>query len=189
MSSAAAYDAGVRSDPDIAGRSVRFLSDVDLLAQCRVDVYRGSGSGGQKRNKTSNAVRLAHGPTGILATATEARSLAENRLWALRRLKIKLAAELREPIDLARFQPPDWFLSIRQGTSVATSHRHPFYAAAAGLALDLLQATGGNPAAVAANLGVSTTAVIKLLSAETAFWAAAAHIRAAMGLEPLVARR
>ena len=92
--------------PAAAARSVRFLPEDDLLAQCRTDHYRGSGPGGQKRNKTSNAVRLVHTPTGVTATATESRSLKENHLWAVRRLRIKLAAELREPVDLARFAPP-----------------------------------------------------------------------------------
>ena len=171
------------------GHSVRFLSEDALLAQCRTDVYRGSGSGGQKRNKTSNAVRLVHEPTGVAATATECRSKKENHLWAVRRLRVKLAVERREPIDLPRFAPPDWFLTIRHGNRIEVSHRHEFYTAAAGLVLDLLAALHGNPAAVAGSLGVSTTAVLKLLQAETAFWAAAAHIRAAEGQEPLTRQR
>ncbi len=140
-------------------RSPRFLADDALLAESREDRYRGSGPGGQKRNKTSNAVRLVHGPTGVTVTATECRSLNENRVHAIHRLRAKLAADVREPVDLARFSPPDWFLSIRHDTRIEASHKHPFHAPAAGLALDLLAAVGGNPAAVAANLGVSTTAV------------------------------
>jgi hypothetical protein len=169
--------------------STRLLSDDALLAQCRWDQYRGSGPGGQKRNKTSNAVRLRHEPTGVTATATESRSLSENKLYALRRLKLKLAAELREPIDLPTFAPPDWFLSIRHNNRIDASHRHPLYAAVGGLVLDLLAALGGNPAAVAVNLGVSTTTVIKVLEAEPQLWAAANHIRAAAGLQPLTHRR
>src|SRR6476661_573682 len=169
--------------------STRLLSDDALLAQCRWDQFRGSGPGGQKRNKTSNAVRLTHTPTGVSATATESRSLSENKLYALRRLKLKLASDLREPIDLATFEPPEWFLTIRHDNRIAASHRHPLFAAAGGLILDLLQALGGNPAAVAINLGVSTTAVIKLLETEPHLWAAANHIRAAAGLQPLAHRR
>ena len=166
----------------------RFLNDDALLAESREDHFRGSGPGGQKRNKTSNGVRLVHQPTGVIATATESRSLAENRLWALRRLRIKLATDVREPVDLVNFQPPDWFTSIRRGTRLELSHRHPLYAAAAGLMLDLLAGLNGNPAAVAVNLGVSTTAVIRLLEAEAPFWAAANRVRAELGLAPLTHR-
>lgn len=175
--------------PAHSSMSTRLLTDDALLAQCRWDQFRGSGPGGQKRNKTSNAVRLTHTPTGLSATATESRSLSENKLYALRRLKLKLASELREPVDLATFQPPQWFLSIRRDTRIEASHRHPLYAAAAGLALDLMAALGGNPASVAVNLGVSTTAVIKLLESDPRLWAAANRIRAGAGLEPLAHRR
>ena len=169
--------------------SLRLLSDDALLAQCRWDQFRGSGPGGQKRNKTSNAVRLTHEPTGISVVAGESRSLSENKLYALRRLKLKLATDLREPVELATFTPPDWFVSIRRDNRIEASHRHPLYAAAAGLVLDLLVALGGNPAAVAVNLGVSTTAVIKLLERESHRWAAANRVRAEAGLEPLTHRR
>jgi hypothetical protein len=168
--------------------SVRLLDDDALLAQCRVEHYRGSGPGGQKRNKTSNAVRLTHEPTGLVATATEARSTKENHLHAVRRLRLKFATDLREPVDLATFAPPDWFLTVRRGRQIELSHRHPLYAATAGLALDLLAALNGNPAAVAVNLGVSTTAVVKLLEAEPQLWAAATRIRAELGLKPLAHR-
>jgi hypothetical protein len=167
--------------------SFRFLSDEELLEQCRVDHYRGSGPGGQKRNKTSNGVRFAHRQTGILATATESRSLKENHLYCMRRLRVKIAAEIREPVDLIQFDVPDWFLSIRHERKINVSHRHEFYSATAGLILDLLT-INGNPAAVAANLGVSTTAVVKLIESEPAWWAAANAIRAKLGMEALQSR-
>lgn len=175
--------------PPPLGASYRFLSEDQLLAQCHEDHYRASGPGGQKRNKTSNAVRLRHQPTGFIVTATESRSLKENRLYAIRRMRIKLATDLREPIDLVRFEPPDWFLSIRRQDRIEASHRHPYYPAAAGLVLDLMKALGGNPATVAINLGVSTTAVIKLLESDAHFWTAANAIRANLGMTALTHRR
>lgn len=168
--------------------STRLLTEPALLAQCRLDTFRAGGPGGQKRQKTSTAVRLTHLPTGVTAVSTEWRSLAENKLHAIRTLRLKLAADLREPIDLQRFQPPDWFLSIRRQNQIEASHRHPLYAAAAGLVLDLLKALAGNPAAVAVNLGVSTTAVVKLLEAEPHLWTAANRIRADLGMPPLTHR-
>jgi hypothetical protein len=169
--------------------STRLLSDDALLKDCRFDIARGSGPGGQKRNKTSNAVRLTHLPTGLASTAEESRSQAENKMRAVRRLRLKLATDLREPIDLLTFEPPEYVLQVRHGNRLEISHRHPLYAAVAGLALDLLKATGGNPAAVAANLGVSTTSVIKLLEDEPVLWTAANAIRSGLSMPPLTHRR
>ena len=169
--------------------STRLLTDDALLAECRWNHFRSGGPGGQARQTTSNAARLVHEPTGTAAVATEWRTLPENKLYALRRLRLKLATDFREPVDLATFEPPTWFLTIRRQTRIEASHRHPLYAAAAGLALDLLAATGGNPSAVAINLGVSTTAVIKLLESDPHLWAAANRIRADLGQSPLTHRR
>ncbi|HEV7299783.1 MAG TPA: peptide chain release factor-like protein [Tepidisphaeraceae bacterium] len=169
--------------------STRLLSDDVLLKDCRFDIARGSGPGGQKRNKTSNAIRLTHLPTGIASTATESRSQLENKMRAVRRLRLKLAIELREAIDLLTFEPPDYFLQVRRQTRIEISYRHPLYAAVAGLVLDLLKATGGNPTAVAVNLGVSTTSVVKLLEEEPQLWSAANQIRADMGMPALTHRR
>src|SRR6478672_1087724 len=69
-----------------------------LLAQCEVDTYRASGPGGQKRNKTSSAVRLRHPPTGLIVIAEESRSQHENKAKALRRLRRALYLELRNPL-------------------------------------------------------------------------------------------
>src|SRR5947208_11189737 len=74
------------------------LSDAQLLAQCDVDTYRASGPGGQKRNKTSSAVRIRHGPTGLIVIAEESRSQHENRARALRRLRQALFLELRDDL-------------------------------------------------------------------------------------------
>src|SRR4249920_3023929 len=71
------------------------LTDPQLLAQCQVDTYRASGPGGQKRNKTSSAVRLRHGPTGLLVIAEESRSQHENKARALRRLRQALYLKVR----------------------------------------------------------------------------------------------
>ena len=176
-----------RSAP-VQAPSTRLLSDAALLGQCRLDQFRGPGPGGQKRNKTSSAVRLVHTPTGTVVTATEDRSLRVNKIHALRRMRLRLAVEHREPVDLLRFEPPDWFLSVRRPAGIEASHRHPLYAAVGGLVLDLLAALGGNPSAVAVNLGVTTTTVVKWLEREPALWAAANAIRAGRGMPPLTHR-
>lgn len=57
----------------------------------RVDTMRGSGPGGQHRNKTDSGVRLVHHETGIIVTATEDRSQHVNREVAWKRLERRLA--------------------------------------------------------------------------------------------------
>lgn len=161
------------------------ISDERLLAHCRVDLYRGSGPGGQKRNKTSNAVRLTHEPTGVVATATESRSLGENRLYALRRLRIKLAAAVRQEVDAATFAPPAWFAQYVHEKQLHVNARNPHHPAIAATVLDVLDASHANPAAAAANLGVSLRSLLKLLAADTHLWQSANRLREKFSEPPL----
>jgi protein subunit release factor A len=62
-----------------------------LLAETELEVFTGGGPGGQHRNKTQNAVRLHHRPSGIIVTATERRSLEANKEAAFERLRERLA--------------------------------------------------------------------------------------------------
>ena len=73
------------------------MSDDELLAACDVDFYRGSGPGGQHRNKTESAVRLRHRETGIVAQATERRSQRQNLSIALGRLRVLLEKHFAPP--------------------------------------------------------------------------------------------
>ncbi|MCX7219670.1 MAG: peptide chain release factor 2, partial [Burkholderiales bacterium] len=66
-------------------------------ADVRVDTYRASGAGGQHINKTDSAVRLTHGPSGIVVQCQNDRSQHRNRAEAWEMLKAKLfELELRK---------------------------------------------------------------------------------------------
>jgi len=68
-------------------------SDEELLAECRVDAYRASGSGGQHVNVTNSAIRLTHIPTSIAVTCQKERSQYLNKKECL--LKLRNAVEKR----------------------------------------------------------------------------------------------
>ncbi len=67
-------------------------SDSELLGQCRVDVFRSGGKGGQHQNVTETGVRLTHLSTGTVVTSRRFRSQLANKRNALATLRERLAA-------------------------------------------------------------------------------------------------
>ena len=64
--------------------------DEELLAECKVHVFRSSGPGGQSVNTTDSAVRLVHHPTGMRVQCQRERSQLRNKITCLRRLRERL---------------------------------------------------------------------------------------------------
>ncbi|PXF47907.1 putative peptide chain release factor [Gracilariopsis chorda] len=65
------------------------------------DFVRGSGSGGQKVNKTSNCVMLKHIPSGIIVKCQQTRSREQNRRLAREILQRRLDEQIRGEESLA----------------------------------------------------------------------------------------
>ncbi len=81
--------AAVDVTPEL-GDNIDIDVDFDDPKVIREDVFRSSGAGGQKVNKTSSAIRLTHLPTGVVVQCQNERSQHKNRALAEKMLKAKL---------------------------------------------------------------------------------------------------
>ncbi|MBL9165938.1 MAG: peptide chain release factor-like protein [Planctomycetaceae bacterium] len=159
-----------------------------LLADCRVDRTRGSGPGGQHRNKTETAIVITHLPSGVRGEASERRSQAENLAQAKFRLRLELALAVRSadgigdllplgglPEELSRqrqkvpdpvVSPSPLWRSRVAGERITVSASHDDFPAILAEALDCLSTEDWSAPAAAERLGISTSQLVKLLKQE-----------------------
>lgn len=165
------------------------LTEEQLARLCKFEAYKSGGPGGQKRNKTSSAVKWTHIASGLQAHSNDFRLQSENRMRALHRLRFKLATERRTPIEIRGYGPPAWLVEARTSGKLTTNTKNPIYARLAAHVLDVFAATEGRLAETATLIGVPNSNLSHFLQAEHTVWAAAARIRAANNLPSLSNRR
>jgi hypothetical protein len=132
------------------------LDDAELSRIVKLEFSRGTGNGGQKRNKTSTAVRVVLDEYGLAAADCSERSQHRNRAAALRKLRMLLALkERRAP------QPPP------RTRCAMGSPDYPLFAARL---LDAVAAAEGDYRRAAAAWGVSPSALLRTLERDPALW-------------------
>jgi RF-1 domain len=167
------------------------LTDEQLLAQCEVDTYRASGPGGQKRNKTSSAVRLRHLSSGLLVIAEESRSQHENKARALRRIRQALYLKLRETLTPEEMMPerlaahPEFGPARDAEGRLHLGVKDPRFWPAVGVALDVLLLHEGRLSEAAVALGTTTANLGDFLRSDEKVWEQANLMRIHFGHKPL----
>ncbi|MBQ9502326.1 MAG: peptide chain release factor-like protein [Lentisphaeria bacterium] len=133
------------------------LDDAGLSAVCELEFFKGTGPGGQKRNKTSSAVRVSLPAWNVTATDCTERSQTRNRANALRKLRLELAMTRR----ISPAQAPG------RMSCALTSSGYPLWLARV---LDVFGENASDPRRTAAQLGISTSSLIKTFYRDPLLW-------------------
>jgi len=160
------------------------LEPEHLLRDCSQTFQKGSGPGGQHRNKVETEVVLTHHPSGLRARAGERRVRTDNQREALRRLRLLLAVKVRRDVDEDAGPSALWRSRCRAGR-VACNPRHRDFPAVLAEALDAADRYGWEPRSAAAYLECTASQLVKLVKDHPAAFAEWNARRAALSLHPL----
>ena len=155
-------------------RSWLEASPEDLLGACRFDAFKSTGKGGQKRNKTSSALRLIHSASGVSVTADGSRYQHENRSEALKKLKYAIALEYRCQVsEVMPFENIEMSLS-NKNYSIWTAY-----------ILDAFYDSDFELKAAAERCGISPSKLVKLVYRDSILWQKLKHVMESLGLKAL----
>jgi hypothetical protein len=133
------------------------MSDSDLLGHSRMDFFISTGKGGQKRNKTSSAVRLTLKDSSICASSSDDRQQSVNKKLALRKLRFAIALELRQ-------EPVAW-----EG-QLDMNPKNPQYPLFIACVLDHILSHDWQVSEASKSLNISTGKLIKILAKDDTLW-------------------
>ena len=142
------------------------LDDKVLLSQCRLEMIRGSGKGGQKKNKTSNAVRLHF--FHFRSFSQKHRSQSKNIKTALKKLRLEIALNNAQKIGSSNLVPrKNWetippvlrpFLANGLVLISVNNKNYPYFL---GFLKDLVWQLEGDEKKIAVFLGISRSQLQK----------------------------
>lgn len=145
------------------------LSDEALSAVCRLEFIKATGNGGQKRNKSSSAVRVVLDELGLAAADCTERSQHRNRANALKKLRMEAALKLR----VFPAVPPE---------RIDCALTHPDYPQTAARFLDCLEECNYDHRAAAEMMQCTVSALLKKLHRDPVLWQKVNQERTARGL-------
>lgn len=161
------------------------IPEADLLNQCEVGFGRTSGPGGQHRNRVETAVFITHKPTATEASAGERRKQFENRLMAMKRLRLKLAVSVRTAVHPHNHKPTELWERRRQGAQMSVNPNNKDYPALLAEAMDVIWARKFDVAGAAGLLGITMSQLAKLIRHEKHAFALVNQGRTDRGLPAL----
>ena len=161
-------------------------SEEQLLAQCKLTFSRASGPGGQNRNKVETSVQIEYLPANIIAAASECRTQNENRKVAVKRLRCKLAVELRlEPVPATELVcSKTWQQYCRNGRIDIAESNSDWPTILAEI-IGLLSVCDWSIGQVATILGTTSSQLVKLLKKYQPAFVLLNRERKARGQRPL----
>jgi hypothetical protein len=150
--------------------------DEKLSSLCNIEFFKATGPGGQKRNKTSSAVRVTlRSNEQYTAVDCTERSQHQNRANALLKLRRQIAFNERKSPGVA----PE---------HIECSMNHSSYPLWLACVVDLLSDNQFDHKAVAAIMGISTTSMLKKLHRDSELFTFVNKKRQELGLVILVCR-
>ncbi|MCP4295415.1 MAG: peptide chain release factor-like protein [Proteobacteria bacterium] len=142
-------------------------NEAELVKIARVDFFRGSGRGGQKKNKTSNAVRLVLGD--IIVTESSSRSRDTNLLKAVNKLRIGIALDCGKRLQIGKKQVllPEKLRSYCKKSFIRINKKNKEYPLFLGYLLDVFISQEGDYKKTASFYGVTLSQLRKFIASDS----------------------